>query len=112
MRVPKFRDLAQFVRFKRFWLVSGAQERARLSQHVKTVFTSQNKKDVRLLARKTQDHAEAKDAGDLRAPRHAPGHGARPRWAYVNHCKSDVGLMYGSPEKPGRCEQQTQSRLG
>ena len=42
----------------------------------------------------------------------AAGHGARPRWAYVNHCESDVGLMYGSPEKPGRCEQQAQCNLG
>ena len=71
MRVPKFRDLAQFVRFKRFWVVSGAQDRARLSQHMETVFTSQNKKNVLFSSRKTLDEeAETQGTGDLRAPRH------------------------------------------
>ena len=28
------------------------------------------------------------------APPSAPGHGRRSRWAYVNHCKPDVGLMW------------------
>ena len=72
MGIFKFRDLAQFMRFKRLWLVSGAQERARMSQHVNTVFTSKNKKNALFLARKTQDVIEAEAAGDLRAPRHEP----------------------------------------
>ena len=71
MRVFKFSDLAQFMRFKRVWVVSGAQDRARMSQHVNTVFTSKNKKDVLFLARKTQDATgEAQGASNLRAPRH------------------------------------------
>ena len=57
MRIFKFRDLAQFIRFKRLWLVSGTQERARMSQHINTVFTSKNKKKRLVLARKTQDVA-------------------------------------------------------
>ena len=73
MRVFKFSDLAQFMRFKRLWIVIGAQERARMSQHVNTVFTSKNKKNVLFLARKTQDaEGETQGTGNLRAPRHEP----------------------------------------
>ena len=78
MRVFKFRDLAQFMRFKRLWLVSGASDRARMSQHVNTVFASKSKKNVLFLARKTHDaEAEAPGKGDVRAPwyehRQVPG---------------------------------------
>ena len=45
-------------------------------------------------------------SGEFRAetppPLLAPGHGLRPRGAHANHCEPDVGLMWGSPEKPGR----------
>ena len=56
MRVPKFKNLGAFLRFKRLWIVSNAhfsesfargrrlQDRARMIQHVNTVFSSKSKK--------------------------------------------------------------------
>ena len=73
MRIFKFSDMAQFMRFKKLWIVSGAQARARMSQHVNTVFTRKNKKNVLFLATKTQDaEGETQGPGNVRAPRHEP----------------------------------------
>ena len=44
--------MGAFVRFKKLWYVSGGQDRARLLQHVNTVFSSKNKKNVLFLPRK------------------------------------------------------------
>jgi hypothetical protein len=59
MRVPFFRNLGAFMRFKRLWLVSGAQDRARMIRHVNAVFASKNKKGVLFLTRKTNEKGKA-----------------------------------------------------
>jgi len=65
MRVPKFRHLDAFIRFKRLWLVSGAQDRARMIQHVNTVFSSKNKKKVDVFNKKNNEQRpEAQTQGD------------------------------------------------
>ena len=55
MRVPTFKHLGAFIRFKRLWLVSNAQDRARMIQHVNTVFSSKNKKNALFLPRKATE---------------------------------------------------------
>ena len=54
MRVPKFETIAAFLRFKRLWMVSGAQTRARMIQHVNTVFSFKNKKDSPVFIKKNR----------------------------------------------------------
>ena len=64
MRIPKFTDIAAFIRFKRFWLVSSAQERARMSQHC---FYVQKQKKSSVFSKKNNDAAKA-EAEDARVP--------------------------------------------
>ena len=52
MRVPKFKNLGAFLRFKRLWIVSNAQDRARMIQHVNTVFSSKSKKKCNVFNKK------------------------------------------------------------
>ena len=73
MRVPAFKHLGAFIRFKRLWLVSNAQDRARMIQHVNTVFSSKNKKMHCFYQEKQQNAAqqrpEAQGEGDVQAQR-------------------------------------------
>ena len=53
MKIPSFKNLAIFVRFKNLWMVSGPEDRGRLMRHTKTVFSSKNKKKTAKLTKKT-----------------------------------------------------------
>ena len=64
MKVPKFRGLDSFIRFRRIWMVSNAQDRARMIQHVNTVLSAKSKKNVLFLARKTQHQGTAENKAE------------------------------------------------
>ena len=76
MKIPSFKNLAVFVRFKNLWMVSGSEDRGRLMRHTKTVFSSKNKKKAAKLTKKNH-HVRTNEAeigfAHLRAPWSKPG---------------------------------------
>ena len=74
MKIPSFKNLATFVRFRNLWMVSGSEDRDRLMRHTKTVFSSKNKKKAAKLTKKNTNALRTNEAetqvgfAHLRAP--------------------------------------------